>query len=522
VSASIRELSGSERAPMAGAQRLGASDPEEVIRVSVIVRRSARSPPPPPPRFEPPVPGPRPRSLSRAEFAARHAADPDDLAAVRRFAAARGLRVVAEHPVRRTVELEGPARALSSAFGVTLERYDFPGGRYRGRTGSIRLPEELDGRVVAVLGLDDRPQARAHFRVRSAAAAGGVSYTPPQVAAAYSFPSGVDGTGECIALLELGGGYAPGDLAAYFQSLAIPAPTVEAVSVDGASNAPTGDPSGPDGEVELDVEVAGALAPGATIAVYFAPNTDRGYVDALSSAVHDTTRHPSIVSVSWGGPEPSWTAQARAAIDAVLQDAATLGVTVLAAAGDNGADDAGAGSGLSVDYPASSPLVLGCGGTRLELSGGAIAEEVVWNDLAANEGATGGGVSVDYPTPSYQQGFSVPLAPNGAAGRGVPDVAGDADPETGYRVLVDGQTTVIGGTSAVAPLWAALLARVNQLLGAPVGFVNPHLYADAATGAFHAITSGGNGGYNAGPGWNPCTGLGSPEGTALAGDLRGT
>jgi kumamolisin len=383
------------------------------------------------------------------------------------------------------------------------------------------VPLSLQHQVVAVLGLDNRPQSKTHFRVRSASAANDPSYTPLQVADAYSFPTGSDGAGQCIGLVELGGGYRPPDLSQYFQRLGIPVPSVTAVSVDGAANSPTGDPGGPDGEVELDIEVAGSIAPGSRIAVYFAPNTDQGFLDALSAAVHDVTNRPTVISISWGGPEGSWTGQARAAFEAVFLDAATLGVTVLVAAGDNGADDGGTGTGLSVDFPASSPGVIACGGTRLLLSGRSITQETVWNELASGEGATGGGVSEASARPAYQTGSNVPSAPNGFVGRGVPDVAGDADPTTGYQVLVDGGLTVIGGTSAVAPLWAALVARMNQLLGKPVGYVNPQLYATASRKAFHDITSGGNGGYTAGPGWDPCTGLGTPDGTALLSVLRG-
>jgi kumamolisin len=340
------------------------------------------------------------------------------------------------------------------------------------------------------------------------------------VAAAYDFPPGADGAGQCLGLVELGGGFRPADLAQFFGGLGLAVPSVTAVSVGGGANAPTGNPNGPDAEVELDIEVAGSVAPGSRIVVYFAPNTDQGFLDALATAIHDTTNSPTIVSVSWGGPEESWTAQARAAFTSVLEDAAALGVTVLASAGDNGADDGGPGTGLGVDFPASSPGVIACGGTRLVLADGTVSSETVWNDLANGEGATGGGVSEDFARPSFQSNAHVPHAPNGFAGRGVPDVAGDADPTTGYRVLVDGTSSVIGGTSAVAPLWAGLVARLNQRLGKPVGYVNSQLYAVGGTAAFREVVSGNNGGYSAGPGWNACSGLGSPNGGALLAALR--
>jgi len=197
-----------------------------------------------------------------------------------------------------------------------------------------------------------------------------------------------------------------------------------------------------------------------------------------------------------------------------------MGVTVLAASGDNGASDSATNGALTVDLPASSPYVISCGGTKLALSGNSILSEQAWNALAQSEGATGGGVSEVFAAPSFQNRANVPAAPNGFRGRGVPDVAADADPASGYNVLVDGESTVIGGTSAVAPLWAGLLARINQLVGKPTGYLNPILYSANVATTFHDITSGNNNGYSAGPGWDPCTGLGTPDGTRLFAALK--
>ena len=199
-----------------------------------------------------------------------------------------------------------------------------------------------------------------------------------------------------------------------------------------------------------------------------------------------------------------------------------MGVSVCVAAGDDGSTD-GVNDGLNhVDFPASSSNVLACGGTRLLASGNAITSETVWNELANKEGATGGGISDVFPLPVWQNGIGVPPSanPNHNVGRGVPDVAGDADPATGYVTLVDGQSGVIGGTSAVAPLWAGLIALINQRLGKPSGFVNALLYQSAgAKSDFNDIISGNNGAYSAGPGWDPCSGLGSPIGTQVASAL---
>jgi kumamolisin len=514
--ATLVEIPGSQRFPARGARRLGTAEETASADVTVLLRRPTRSPAP----LAALGAGRRSRRnwFSREEFAHAHGADEEDVRLVREFARAHGLRVAAVHLPSRTIHLAGSVGDLARAFGATLYRYVGPRGSYRGREGALLVPGTLRNVIVGVFGLDDRPQAIPHVRPRPTRAAAAPSYTPPQLAAAYGFPTGGNGTGQCIGLIELGGGYQASDLATYFASLGLVTPTVTPVGVDGASNAPTGNPSGPDGEVTLDVEVAGSVASGARIAVYFAPNTDQGFLDAVVAAIHDTTNAPNLVSISWGGPEETWSAQARTAFQSAFEDAASLGITVLAAAGDDGATDGSSNGALEVDFPASAPGAIGCGGTTLTITGSAITGETTWNELAHGEGATGGGVSEVFPLPSFQSGVPVPAAPNGFVGRGVPDVAADADPATGYGVLVDGQSLVLGGTSAVAPLWAGLLARINSILGTPVGFVTPDLYADAS--AFRDITTGGNGGYNAGPGWDPCTGLGSPNGSALLAALQ--
>jgi len=157
----------------------------------------------------------------------------------------------------------------------------------------------------------------------------------------------------------------------------------------------------------------------------------------------------------------------------------------------------------------------------LDATGNHISDEETWNDLATGGGATGGGVSQVFALPPWQQNANVPAAPNGTLGRGVPDVAGDADPNSGYQIVVDSQPGVVGGTSAVAPLWAGLIAVINQQLSHAVGYLNPLLYTANIEVTFHDITAGNNGGYQAGAGWDPCTGLGTPDGAALLAALSG-
>jgi kumamolisin len=478
-------LSGSEREAVPDSRVIGSPDPNEIIDVTVLLRRRAGEPPPA-----------RSARVSREEFAGLYGADPADVERVQEFAASSDLTVVEVDLARRSVRLAGSIAKMNEAFGTQIRLYQSPDGNFRGRTGLIYIPAAIGDAVVGVFGLDGRPQARTRLRRLTSGirprAAGDVSYAPNAVAQLYDYPSGT-GAGETVAIIELG------------------------VGVDGASNTPAGDPNSADGEVLLDIEIVGAIAPGAKIAVYFAPNTDQGFLDAITTAIHDSVRKPSVISISWGGAESTWTDQALTGYDQAFQDAGVLGVTVCCASGDDGSADGETDGAAHTDFPASSPNVLACGGTRLESSGGRITSEVVWNEGAGN-GATGGGVSDKFPLPGYQASAKVPVSvnPSHFKGRGVPDISGDADPATGYQIYVDGRSAVFGGTSAVAPLWAALVALINAQAGKAMGFLNAPLYADSpGTDALHDITSGNNGAYQAGAGWDACTGLGSPNGQRL-------
>lgn len=455
------------------------------------------------------------RHLSRREFAARYGATRKDLAAVSDFATEHGLQVRQASAGRRSVVLAGPADRMEAAFSTRLHRYSSPRGEYRGRSGHVHVPAKVAPAIEAVLGLDDRPQAHSacravpHERVEQARS---TSFTPTRIAELYDFPRHLDGSGQRIAVIELGGGFRRSRLQRYFEKLGRPMPKITAVSVDGVRNRPGVDQTA-DGEVVLDVEVIGAIAPGAEQLVYFAPTSDRGFVDAVTTALFDP-RSPSVLSISWGQAEDQWTEQGRRALDQAFQAAAVLGVTVCAASGDYGWTDGVTGRQAHVDYPAASPYVLACGGTHLEVIDGDIAE-VVWNDHDGN--ATGGGVSSFYDLPSWQRRARVPRSVDrGGSGRGVPDVAGNADPETGYLIgdgLVDHP---FGGTSAVAPLWAALIAQLNQQLGARAGFLNPLLYEQVDRSVFNDVAKGGNGAYRARRlSWDACTGHGTPRGRAL-------
>jgi kumamolisin len=560
-------LPGSTRRPLAGAKVVGRVDPDQRIEITIQLRRRQGA------NLEKKVneiasqrPANR-RYLSRGELANLAGANPADITKIAAFAHKFHLTVTEADIPRRTVKLSGTIADMSAAFGVKLQRYKAGPISYRGRTGPVTIPANLDGIVERVLGLDDRPTVVPHYRILPKAAgtpgltgasksrkkkirrdkerAASAGYTAPQVAEIYGFPAGLDGSGQTIALIELndvdrqgnptGTGYSTSDLDAYFKGLGIPTPSITAVGVDGGANVPGPDPNG-DGEVTLDIEVTGAVAPGAAIAVYFGTNTDDGFIQALTAAIHDDVRKPSIVSISWGQPEETTTPQLLQGLEQALQEAVVLGVTVCVAVGDNGSADMPKNSWdhkPHADFPASNTYSLACGGTTLDPSSAPNAPvETVWN-RGAKGGATGGGVSNFFPKASYQTTIDIPAPTNSAGGRGVPDVAGNADPYSGYSVLVGGTSQVIGGTSAVAPLWAGLLARINQSLAqkgsGPAGFVNSLLYGLApAAKAFHDITQGNNDIYNdlkgkfpAGPGWDPCTGLGAPDGAQILGALSG-
>lgn len=519
-------LPGSSRSDPVGIEHIEPVPADEVIQFTIVLRRKADIP-------AELVEGPS--TVTTQELADSYGANTDDLAAVRTALTAAGAQILEEHAGSRRLAVSAPHSAITELFGVELNRVrsTHPSSRgpvvHRARTGELRVPATLDGLVTAVLGLDNRPQARPYVRVPRDGATPAVqsaSFAPPALAPVYGFPANADGSGQTAAVIELGGGYDTADLTAYFQGLKLPVPKVTAVGVDGGKNVPGGDPTGADGEVLLDIEVLGALAPHANQVVYFGTNTDAAFVDAISQAVHATPT-PTVVSISWGGPEDEWTPQSRAAMDAAFADAAALGVTVCVASGDTGSSDSEKDNKPHVDFPASSPHVLACGGTTLHLNpDGSVATETVWNH---DGGACGGGVSDVFPVPSWQANAGVgDRVGTTNPGRGVPDVAAVADPATGYQVRVDGTDTVIGGTSAVAPLWSALVCRYAQLLNKKFGLLQDLIYDGVAAKrpqrGFRDITTGNNGAYQAGVGWDPCTGLGVPDadlGALLGGGSAG-
>ena len=343
----------------------------------------------------------------------------------------------------------------------------------------------------------------------------------------YNFPTGLDGAGQTIGIIELGGGYLDQDLDQYFKTINTPRPHVSWVAVDGHQNKPDGG-SGAQGEVESNVEVAGAFAPGARLVIYFTEADSKGFLDAIDTAINDKTNSPSILLISWGNPEFSsmWDATSMKQMNASLEAAADRNITVVVSSGDNGARDAATENRLQVDFPASSPWVLSVGGTQLINNGNSGDSEFVWNHFSTSLGASGGGVSEVFDRPTWQANIHVPHSLSGRPGRGVPDVAINADPESGYALYIGGQIVQIGGTGTAASAWAGLIAVLNQGLGHNLGFFNPLLYQELGpSGILRPVLNGNNGsgelsGFCAGPGWNAATGWGTPDGAKLLTALK--
>ncbi len=341
---------------------------------------------------------------------------------------------------------------------------------------------------------------------------------PGEIAGLYDIPLDRDLSGQCVGIVALGGGYLASDIASAAAQANRPvAASLVTQSVKGTRNR-FGIIADADAELALDLQVLAGIIPTARLAVYFTRRTGFGLADAVNAAGNDGVNRPSVLSISWGIPEKNWMAPARAAMDAALQAAVDRGITIVAAAGDALATAGLLDGAAHVLYPASSPNVLACGGTRLTLAAdGGIADEAVWNDGSVS--GTGGGISDIYAVPDYQSGLALPASLNdGGRRRGLPDVAASAARSPGYRIVLGGATRIMPGTSASTPLWAAIVAILNAANGKTSGQIHPLLYDNPHF--FRPIVSGTNKsadgiGYSAGPGWNACAGLGSPNGAAL-------
>lgn len=522
------KLPGSTRYPRAGARVIGKSDPQEWCEVTVKVRRKA------------PLPEPNPdKPISRAELASKYGADSKDLDLVEKELTPYGVSVAAKSFAARIVNVVGPVSAMEQAFGVRLVDVEHEGVRYRGRTGDIHIPRRLDGVVTGVFGLDTRPMIKRIPRRVIEASGSRVPpptqrswFFPSELAATYQFPA-ADGTGQVVGIMEFLGTFNPNDLQEFWKQGGTPGP-VPSVNVTNVEALPASEANNPGGtgETMLDVEVVAAVCPKAAIRIYVSSFTEKGWIANLDAALQDKTS-PTVISISYSFPEgvTPWTEQAVNEVNESLKELANAGITVCVSSGDDGSSDGEPDGMAHVGFPATSPYVLAVGGTSLNRHTGA---EVVWHEgdgVRPNGGATGGGVSAMNPRPSWQSALNISsVNPHAAAGRIVPDVSADAALNTGYRMYASGWQTV-GGTSAATPLWAGLIARLQQL-GTKVGFLTPRLYAPTANSngkalgsvACRDIVSGNNAsgnaeGYSAGPGFDAASGWGSPNGQNLLNSL---
>ena len=564
-------IPGSKRPAVPQAKLISKSNEASQIKVSIYARRNPAAPGQSPfsaNATTSSLPGER-HYMSDEQFNSTFGSAQADLDKIVAWAQANKLKVLDTSVPKRRVLVEGTIGDISKAFGVELNDYDHPQrGRFRGRVGEIHVPADLFGIVQGVFGLDTRPVGRSRRRRGNFQAidfetlrhvkgkARGVARTVPanpfpgtffpgDLAELYSYPDELTGAGQNVAIFAFNGdspdphgGYKLAALQNYFEKvLAGKTPQIKDVVVQGPGNDP-----GPDtqassargdstGEVMLDMCVVGAVAPAANIFMYFTEFTSQGWVDALNEAITDNN-DISVISISYGNPEDdpegAWTSMGVQVVNETFQGAAAKGITICCASGDDGSSDAVA-NGVHVDFPASSPFVLGVGGTKLVASNvtpATIASETVWNEILQNEGATGGGVSAVFSKPAYQDNVNVPPSAGAShnVGRGVPDVAADADPMSGVVVMhIDGKhLEPIGGTSASTPLWASLIARLNQGLKTRCGFLNPILYGKCSSGVLRDITTGNNGAYSAQPGWDACTGLGTPNGNQILHALSGS
>jgi kumamolisin len=429
-------------------------------------------------------------------------ADPADVEVLRAYCQSHGIETTQTH--WRSITIAGPIERLVAAFGATVAIFeDDAGQRFRHRSGALQVPPEIVAIVQGIFGLHQWPRSRKLEALQRHA----TPLTAREVATRYQFPEG-DGTGQTIGVLALNGAFSPDDFDRCMKApqLSPAQPIVKPVDRLVLAHKRS---TVHDLEVALDVQIIASLAPGSRIVVYNAPNDERGFLDAVRTALFDAELAPSVLSISYGWPERAWTPAALTIMDELFAAAALLGVSVFCSSGDNGAelDDQGHPHVLA---PASSPFATACGATVIASDAG----EEAWSQ-------TGGGFSERFDVPTWQ-GAAQPVAMRYGVRdrRGVPDVAAQQSP--GYYVVMSGTELAMGGTSAVAPLWSALTARINQRLGIASGFFSPLLYAHAAAGIFTSVTRGSNGPFQAGAGWNPCTGLGVPIGTRIETALRGS
>jgi len=524
-------LEGSDRPRQRDAVRVADLDPGDPIEVTVTLAG-------------PDLPEPQPDDpFSRETLRRRYGADPDVIGRVTEALRGFGLQIDEHSELTRSLRVSGTAAQMEEAFRAGLGTYRDPDGKlFRGREGDLQIPAELEGLVTGVFGLDQRRVA--YRKQHSSASALTSPVSPAELAEHYNFPGGT-GAGQTVAIAEFGGGYFADDLAAFCAKQGTPMPTVTTAGVNGAPiltlkqiqrlPQPQQTEQLEDSiEVNMDIEIVAGLAPGAAIVVYFSTFDQKGWVDLLDQVIDGRPASPVAVSISWGLAEddPDWSKAALRAVNERLQALSSLGITVCAAAGDDGSGDQETDGRAHVDFPASSPYALGVGGTMLEGTTDVVWWESPGQRTGSGGGSTGGGVSVEFARPSWQDVHITSLNRGSIDGRVVPDVAALAGAPL-YDLVFMGQSSANGGTSAATPTWAALIALLAAD-GWKAGFLSPLLYRPGRGGeplgaaGCVDVTSGNNTsptpgrGYEAGPGFDAVSGWGVPNGARLLSALKAT
>jgi kumamolisin len=508
-------LQGSNAIFAAGAVRIGDLGRASTVDVTLRLRTGRRQ--------RAPTTGiTAPAVIDPLQHAMLNGASDADISTVVSFARKARLKVVATDAARRTIVLRGAAAAFAKAFTVRPGLFEKGGVTRRSYSGPVALNPMLAEVVQAVIGLEDARAVQTFFQ-RGAATTSLTAMTPAALSTAYGFPPQSDGDAPSIAVIGFASEVPTDEVEAYARAMDSPPPSINAVKVSGPGEPDAASADDRDG-LSMMLQVLSALVPKARLTAYLTAPTERGCVEALLAAVHAAKAH-DVICLGWGMAEERFTGPTIRTMDSIFRDAAALGITVCAAAGDSGSAMERGSDLAGVQFPAASPYVLACGGTTLRLG------LVRWSESVWNEGpqgaAGGGGVSALAAIPPWQVASHPPLSVRThRAGRGVPDVAAHAARKPGVACRIGDKLTACGGTALSTALWTALLARIRQTMAAHghdarIGMVAPTLYRLASFGLFNSPPMGSNeptghvGGYSARLAWDPCTGLGTPHGKAL-------
>jgi subtilase family serine protease len=549
AAASQRTILSMQAAPLLRQARfVRAADPDQQLNLSIglQVRNEAQMDAMLSAMYDPQSPQYQ-HYLTPEQFTQMFAPTPDQVQQVTTYLQSQGLTITGVASDHLLIDASGSVAQVQQTFQTKIDEYQFRNRRFYANATPPGVPTSISGLISSIGGLDNSQryqpfsqqlagsQAARHTSGRARAASDAPGLAPTDIARAYTIAplqnNGILGEQQTIALFELDG-YQPGDVAQYFSNYGIDQPKLSTVLVDHFNGS-----AGMGAiETELDIEIAGSIAPHANILVYEGPNTVQGINDTYARIVNEN--RAQVVSISWGICEASTGVAELKTLDTIFKQGAMQGMSFVAAAGDSGAYDC-QDNRLAVDSPADDPYVTGVGATMLQLNNGGYGNESVWADRSQIQrgpmgGGSGGGLSTYFKQFAWQNGPGVRNAYSNG-NREVPDVTAAGASSSGYSVYCtvrnagcppDGWTTIVG-TSAAAPVWAASLLLINQYASqynkGMIGQANPALYRLLNTPQpyppFHDITSGNNLFYAATVGYDLASGIGSPNVYNIARDL---